>query len=598
MSIKKVLCPNNLKIEIIDTGNKSATCPNNCPLKIKERCRRVSFSFSNYLNDRVRADVLIENNKSENETFTNSQNESINTINNVFDNIPLDNVVEENHNISQPATYDSFTDEKCSNQNSYNPFEDIENDDDTPTKVEVKNVSNVSKWNDKINADSIFYGIVRPKPDECCLRDGFLRFYEVPKSGYNNDVKSAFKHIFMHWYISKVFTADEKHYTPVFLKLLKIIAYDKPEHEKELVKIVNDNKLNINQKFFRVFYDIIYKDELTQFYWSNVESPLSVINPMFNSEEDFIYKFVHDNYFYESILECLDEVLDFLHLTKEDFVTKTPLIIAEKDASLVLVDNISGSYELRNFGTIESFVENWLKFSSFEELQSKCKLIRNFKITSAYKLLKREKPLEISSSFIKEDDSVYASSYIDNVTTSASATAYNYYMTIIKEYIDEFKPNKIDIGILSFTKYNFYEEIIKIVFDACLYLTNQDASINDESKQKFDFLISLLHRGVLNYYESFCETSKLEKIKDEFLIPNKLNLKTYFKSDIIDAKIWSDNTAITIDEYFLQIIGNDIISGVEKLNKNNIIKTWFAAKIDEANLRKKQEDLKTLMKKM
>jgi hypothetical protein len=166
-----------------------------------------------------------------------------------------------------------------------------------------------------VSASSIFSVVKKRDPDEPCFTDGAYVFYEKAVSGRssNGNSMAALRYIFRHWYVSKVFKEDGKTFQEPFLYLLKLRNFK--DKEEELKAIAEDVTLDVNRKFFKLFYTVIYKNQINVFYWHEGDSSLREVPPRFLDKNDFYKKMVssrNPSEFLMSFEPCFDELIYFL----------------------------------------------------------------------------------------------------------------------------------------------------------------------------------------------------------------------------------------------------------------------------------------------
>ena len=591
MNLIKVKCFKGLKVEVQDLGTQAATCPSNCPLKLSNKCSNDTFRYSAVLNPKVKVDIPYEEVREIKEEPVLKQE-------------PIKVDLKETQVENQNDDYDPFGSLNDQESDSYDPFGE-QSDDYNPffsssevieevVKEDVQEESVLSKYNSAINNCSIFNGIEINK-DQPCFKDGHLVFYETLRFDSAGNSRKALRHIFKHWYISKVFTRDGKSYTTEFLKLLKIRGFS--ANENELVEILNNRQWNLNQKFFRIFYNVIYKDEMTHFYWNDGDSIFVSIMPKFDDEDDLLRKLINDQTFFNSIKDCFEEVLIYLKTTKEEFFDKLPLIIANKERRVSFVSENKGIYKLVDLGYINSFAKDFYKINDLETLEQRFNFLSKFQITQNYNVLKRDHDLEIIKATEEEDDGIYSIVGINKFNTSQCATIYNLYTTLLKEYIDVFEPEIIHFGKFTISKNNFLLEIKEIIQNAYSWITANNKTPKEDDVLLLFTIKSFFSRGIFNYYESICESKEqLKELKDTFIKTNKLSLSKYFSYQGFKHNINTSNGMMTIEEYVLSILDQNFLKALPELNNDPFIKEWLNVVVDKAKETAKLAELKKLLK--
>ena len=137
--------------------------------------------------------------------------------------------------------------------------------------------------------------------------------------------------------------------------------------------------------------------------------------------------------------------------------------------------------------------------------------------------------------------------------------------------------------------------IKQIIQNAYRYITATNVDYQDVSLL---FTIkSFFERGILHYYEETCESkSKLKEIKDLFIKPNRLSLKSYFSYSGFEHIIYVNGVLETVEDYILNILDNNFIEAMNTLQGDEIVKEWLSVKVDKAKETAKLAELKKLLK--
>jgi hypothetical protein len=213
-------------------------------------------------------------------------------------------------------------------------------------------------------------------------------------------------------------------------------------------------------------------------------------------------------------------------------------------------------------------------------MESKVEFLKEFSITPNYHVVKRAYPLIVSRAQTAEDDGVYDVVGISEQTSSQSATAYNLYITLLKEYVEVFKPEILQIGSCRFTARNFYTELLYVIEDAGAYFVEEHANTYEQVKKLFT-IQSLFTRGVFDYFESLCETDRLALLKKVFVETSQLNVTAYFRFRNIEHQVLVDGVRKPVAEYF-----GGILSGTQDasylsslLKEDKIVQAYIEARL-------------------
>lgn len=596
-------------------GTGAARCPAHCPLKQKSRCFNNTFRYTVLLNDSVPPDVyfyadgaaeraqkdeakapsvsasLKQEDVLKNAETLSSTRASAPTPMHARTRTQEPTPAREPSVIGYDASFlDEPADEPIGKRIGYDAsFLDEPADEPIVTRSTKRTLD---KYNDLLTTEeSLFANVRTRRPDEPCFADGGYIFYERAPSGVSSagNSASALRYIFQHWYVSRVFKEEGKSFKEEFLYLLKLRGFK--EKESELKSIVEDVKTDVNGKFFRLFYGVIYKNQINAFYFGDGDSPFRKLSARFLDREDFYEKLTAANNpteFLASFEPCFDELTAFLQAGesaengREWFKRNIPLAVAEKTGQAVFVDETEGKLSLVNLGSIRKLVADLCKPATVEVMAEKYRFLKEFRVTVNYKIARRSKPLELSSTKTKEDDGVYDVLGLSGAASSQCATAYNYYATLVKEYADVFHPDAIVLGDCCFTCRNFYDELVNTITGACAHFTGDDAKTYPEVKKLY-LAKSFFDRGIFEYFESRCETDKLPRLKKVFLEADELNMETYFRFDGVKHWVTDHGERKTVSAYLAEAAtrGKEYLIGM--MGSDKIFKAYFAAKTTAAD---------------
>lgn len=455
--------------------------------------------------------------------------------------------------------------------------------------------------------NSLFANLVPRAPEDPCFVDGAYFFYERRVAGRSSQGNSnaALRHIFRHWYISRVFSEDGKSYREEFLYLLKLRGFDKKE--KELRDLIDDPTLTVSQKFFRVFYDVIYKNSIVGFYWSDEDSPLRQIDPRFVSPSDFYKKIAELNdptSFLAGYEDCFEELMSFLRSGSTTggesgrawFISNFPLTMAEQTGRAYTVTESGGHLVIRSLGRLSDLAVHFAEPASLQEMEDRVHLFEHFSISRGRALLPRSAPLAVSHASVTEDDCVYALTGLTELAASQAATAYNYYMTLLSEYVETFRPDSIKVGGMTFTRRNFYREISEAVVAACAHLTEHNRRHSPE-EQQLHLIKSLFARGIFRDFERDCEADCLRELRRAFIERDTVDLATYFTFET-EHKILIDGRLTDIDGYVHSLLARDGIAFVRGLARkgDTVLDAYIAARTERADIARVSNEIEDLIR--
>lgn len=625
MKLIKVKCPKNKKVEVEDLGTGAARCPAHCPLKQRSRCFNNTFRYTAALNPSVTVDVPFTEGGGASTCPPTAEKITPPTFSAPSFSAPTFSApTREAHTSSFAApsftrapAYESapareeepvstigyaFPDEKESGVIGYE-FPSFEEEKESfSQKGQTEKRSTLDKYNDALTSvSSLFAGVRTRSADEPCFEDGAYVFYEGGNADGAGNSAAAIRYIFQHWYVSKVFEENGKNYREEFLYLLKLRGFK--DKEAELRAIVEDAALDVNRKFFRLFYSVIYQNQINGFYWHEGDSPFRKIPPKFLNLEDFFKKLaasLDPSEFLQSFENCFDELTVFLQAGKqaengkEWFKKNLPLMMAERENCVSYVDETDGKITLKNLGGIKGFIQNMAKPATVKTMSERYRFLREFKITVNGRVLPREQPLPLSSARAAEDDGVYESVGLFSLAASQCATAYNYYVTLLKEYMDVFHPDSIRFANGYFSCRNFYEELLVAITDACAHLSEERAGSYPEV-QRLYVVKSFFDRGVFDYFETRCETKKLQGLKKAFVESEKVDLETYFRFEGLKHFVTVGGERKTVGGYFKETVKREASFIEGNFGTDKIARAYFAAKIPSGDWKVAEGEIEKLL---
>lgn len=609
MKLIVVKCPKNKKVQVEDRGTLGAVCPENCPMKQSSRCFNKTFRYIKPLPSSVVPDILYSGasgiqqaqHKTEKINITPPASPKVSESTRTETKkepeiIPMPDIFADNTEVieyNDPFAVSDGTGAFETQSSSY-----------TEAVTSAPN-GLLSKYNDFLTEDTSIFSVVKQRrEDEPCFVDGAFEFYERPPVSVRSagNARAALRYIFNHWYVSRVFKDNGSSFCEEFLYLLKLRGFKNAE--EKLTEIINDVTTSVDSKFFKVFYSVVYKNQISGFYWNEGDSPFRNITPMFISTDDFYKKLIASgdpSDFMEALKPCFEELVCFLRAgngydrAKEWFKEKIPQFIAEKQRRILHISENGGSLSFVNLGDIRAFVQNMNKAESEEKMRAKIDFLREFEITETYSIIPRKKELALVKNNFKVDDGVYEAVGIFKHTSSRCATAFSYYATLVREYMNTFKPESINVGNARFTMRNFYYELLEVVKDAGAYITVENSEKHEEVKL-LHTVKSLFAAGVFEYYESRCETSKLGVLKEAFVERETLDVNTYFLFKEINHEVYVDGRSKPVTEYIESITNGDIdyIAGAMA---DKIVRAYLDANVERRIMRPVEEKINSLIKK-
>jgi len=584
MEIIKVKCPKGKKIEIEKGITTLVNCPQECNLFKLNRCSRKNFNYTEILSNLVKVDFSLVNNSSKNDESkevkeTSSQTKKAN-------DIPYeDPFASAGNDIPYEDPFASVGDDIPYED----PFAGINNEIVEENIDTNENNSLINKYNKKYGEKSIFDDVIIPSPDEPCFEDGIYTFYERYTANSSGGVKDAIRYLFLHWYTSYVFNYDEESLTEQFLVLLKMSGFTKDEDK--IKSIIQNRDYDLNQKFFHLFYDVIYKGQMTSFYWCDEESPFVKILPKFKDRQDFINKLSKNPLFFKTLENCLDEVILYFNKTKESFLEDITIELSKTTGKICFFTETEGKTKLNLLGNVSQFIDELSVINSKEKMYLKCELFKKFTFTMNGSLILRKDKFEISRPKKMEDDSIYQELGIMHYGSSNCATIYNYYISLVKEHINIFHLKRVNIGNAIYSLDNLYFELIEILQEACKNLTYRGKV---SLSSRYYLTKSLIERGVLDYYIEQCETTRLREIINFYLL-DEPSIKDYLSIKNINHIFNTDKGEYDIQKYISLCLEKD--KTLMDFDGDVIIQNYFAVNVDENSVNRDIKKLDTFIKK-
>ena len=259
--------------------------------------------------------------------------------------------------------------------------------------------------------------------------------------------------------------------------------------------------------------------------------------------------------------------------------------ISEKDGRMSFV----------NLGSIRDFVRDMPNADTEKNMKKKVDFLCDFEVTQSYGIIPRRKPLSVVKDNFRIDDGVFETVGIFRHSSSRCASAFAYYATLLKEYMNVFKPDSIVIGGVRFSMHNFYYELLQIVQEAGAFITEDDTSRNE--KVRLLHMVKILFAtGVFEYYESRCETTKLDVLKEAFVEREDLDIKTYFLFKEIKHEIFINGRVRTVTDYITSLIQDRDAEFICGILKDKIVRAYLDANDGKRKMRSNQEEIEKLIK--
>lgn len=345
--------------------------------------------------------------------------------------------------------------------------------------------------------------------------------------------------------------------------------------------ILQNSEYSVSQKFFYLFYDVIYKySPPNGFYWcdktSSYDPPLI---SRFKNRQDFVVRYSDSSARGEAFRAFYQqhkrEILHFLAIEDEnEFFDKLASEIAKDTKELVLIDKYRDHSMIR-LGSLDTFIKNMQKPSSLSLMNDMIAFLRSYRICDGEVVSRSPAyPFDVSKrNGLVEDQSMYTA--LGLTSSSNYASEYDCYVTLLREYVDTFRPDKVTVGDLTFTKANFSDEIQAVVEDLCQALFGEATDTVVLKKKGRAWLTkSLYERDILRSFH--CEND--EYVQKLMALVEAPTLDAYFTLfDIPSFRIGS--RIVKMNEYIDMLMDDDAYTICGKFRENEVVREYFRIKI-------------------
>lgn len=315
---------------------------------------------------------------------------------------------------------------------------------------------------------------------------------------------SAMKEIFQYWDTSAVFENDTT-LKDDFIWLMLSGSKGTPIYKNEVDHILNNKAYNRSQKFFHIFYDVVYKnDHPDGFYWCDDDAAYQPVMPRFKNRDEFISYLFRDGgsgfRFYKS---RRDEVLSFLGVdSEEEFFAELTCDYAENAGEIIWIDS-TGNGNIRNFGSKDRFIRMMHTPSDPELMQDMIEFLKNYTI-SAKGVAPR--PSDIPFECVDGGKCTSEKQVLSVAGISGDNLVRNYslYLSLLREYIKSFSPREIRIGQLNFTSAEYASEAEDYIIGYCkermIYSEGGESADARRKKNQALLAANLFETGVLTSF--------------------------------------------------------------------------------------------------
>lgn len=423
--------------------------------------------------------------------------------------------------------------------------------DDAVSPIEVPSDTHTVLDTDEVTIDGIRYSDNIQKLIDGCKKPN-----------------SAYQDIFYQWNTSAVFTInDTSKLTPKFDWIISKTEINKKRDD--IRKILSNDEYNVNQKFYHLFYDVIYKYQADNigFCWSEVPQIYkNSITPKFISQYDFAKQYCEDVEFRRFYREHKQEIISYLNFNKcatlaeneKKLIENIPLIMFKYEGRIVLINQDFDS-TISDLGSIDSFFSKMKQPQrlTLEEsnqmiafLDKFCLTRDSIKARDVHENEFRDFAKEASKNALQEDNAVLVAAGVSNYSE------YNNLLTLIHEYINIMNPSEIRVGDLQFSARNYSNELIDIIFNFCrIHFGNS----NNVERARGNALLakSLYERNVIGFTVG---NAGYIKMVMKIVSTNNVDLDSYYEA--------FDNPEFVINGNVYQV--RDLIRSIVRSNESSL----------------------------
>jgi hypothetical protein len=298
--------------------------------------------------------------------------------------------------------------------------------------------------------------------------------------------------------------------------------------------------------------------------------------------------------------KCMSELFVYLSAGKlspaEDpyqwFKRTVTMRVASDEEAIIYVDGGRGTLNLHRLGKIDDFVKDMCVFeNNAARRRDILNFLREYRITPSHRVELREQPLEESKETGDSDDAcIYVGMGISRAFSNVYATAYNEYVTILKEYMDTFKPEQVMIGTepytLIFTRRGFRAQLENIIRSAGQYIDdNTQLWYGHKEVVQYYMTRSLLLRGVLDSYLSSSEYLSMESFIKRFYRTSQIDRRLYFALPTVKNTPYTvtvDGRSMTVQEYIRSGLKENWIADQTWLLRDSIVRDFIETRKEDS----------------
>ncbi len=395
-------------------------------------------------------------------------------------------------------------------------------------------------------------------------------------------LKNALRDIFTFWETKSVFKSGAE-LKDEFIWLL-VCSSQRKILKSEVDGILLNESYDTSKKFFYLFYDVVFRYEPPRgFYWCDKKMSLDPLPAKFKDKEDFMVRYCktanEGEQFRLFFWAHKEEVLHFLGCEGEESLFEDMTQALAKERGLIVHIDKHNNYFPTHLGTITQFIADMQKPSELSRMKDMVRFLQTYTVTAHGVFVRGESDKFVKSerNGLTEDESMYSS--LNLSSSSAYASEYDCFVTLLREYVRVFKPAEVKIGSLRFTKNNYSLEIEENVRALCAALFGQ---VSDDvlyaAKSAAWLTKSIFEREILSNF--ICENKPrivnlTELIADAGLNQNLEKYFALFPDPVFSFK----KSELTAREYISQKMNGDVFTVCGHFKEDKIINAFFKAKI-------------------
>jgi len=432
-------------------------------------------------------------------------------------------------------------------------------------------------------------GVIRASKDYKEFRYGGARYKDdssnerptQKKLTQKKPLSLAIKTLFLSWAVDSVF-ADRKGTTlrDEFVWLLEHGVKREIKWNEITAITENASYTSREQKFFYLFYEVVYKYEAPRGFYFSEGMPRGELSPMFIDRADFIARYCSEGaegkWWRDFYIRRKKEILYFLKVTDEGaFFEEMTFDALRKSRTVVWVDGITGEQPI-TLDKIDDFIYRMKTPSELSKMQMMINFLKKYRLTSSKTFVRREPEPKYALHYSErgehmEDDCIYEAAGI--VGSAQYATEYDCYITLLREYIRTFSPAEVEVGGIRFTRRDYsaeIEELVKLFCEAFFGDANDEAVFL--RKKRVWLAKSLYEREAL--FGFVCENAP--RIERLFGLITEPDIAEYFEL-FHSPKVIINGKARDIGEYIsIKADGvSDIYSICGMFRENSLISEYL-----------------------